>query len=136
MFFEENYSAFKSRTILKSLLEETGVFSVFDKISSFDRLFPNQDYLSGKGFGNLIALPLNKISWDNGNSCFINPETLLPFEHHGSFLKQKQRLKNAKDLMLDGEISASEYKEMKVEIEEKINLLSIEELKMKEGHEN
>ena len=50
--------------------------------------------------------------------------------------KQKQRLKNAKDLMLDGEISASECREMKIEIEEKINLLNVEELKMKEGLEN
>ena len=50
--------------------------------------------------------------------------------------KQKQRLKNAKDLMLDGEIMASEYKEMKVEIEETLKLLSIDELRMKEGFEN
>lgn len=56
------------------------------KSSSFDRLFPNQDYLSGKGFGNLIALPLNKASWDNGNSCFINPETLLSIENQWEFL--------------------------------------------------
>jgi site-specific DNA recombinase len=50
--------------------------------------------------------------------------------------KQKQRLKNAKDLMLDGEFSASEYKEMKNEIDETIHLLSNDELKMKEGLEN
>jgi superfamily II DNA or RNA helicase len=92
IFFKENYSAFKSRTIFKSLLEEAGVFSVFDKSSSFDRLFPNQDYLSGKGFGNLIALPLNKISWDNGNSCFINPDTLLPIENQWEFLKTIRKL--------------------------------------------
>jgi superfamily II DNA or RNA helicase len=87
IFFEQNYSAFRSRKIFKALLEEAGVFSQFDKSSSFDRLFPNQDYLSGKGFGNLIALPLNKITWDNGNSCFINPETLLPIENQWEFLK-------------------------------------------------
>lgn len=92
VFFEENYSAFKSRNIFKSLLEEAGVFSLFDKSSSFDRLFPNQDYLSGKGFGNLIALPLNKISWGNGNSCFINPETLLPIENQWEFLKTIRKI--------------------------------------------
>jgi superfamily II DNA or RNA helicase len=92
IFFEENYSAFKSRTIFKSLLEEAGVFSLFDKSSSFDRLFPNQDYLSGKGFGNLIALPLNKTSWNNGNSCFINPETLLPIENQWEFLKTIRKI--------------------------------------------
>jgi superfamily II DNA or RNA helicase len=92
IFFEENYSAFKSRKIFKSLLEQAGVFSMFDKSSSFDRLFPNQDYLSGKGFGNLIALPLNKTSWDNGNSCFINPETQLPIENQWNFLKTIRKI--------------------------------------------
>lgn len=92
IFFKENYSAFKSRIIFKSLLEEAGVFSLFDKSSSFDRLFPNQDYLSGKGFGNLIALPLNKTSWDNGNSCFINPETLLPIENQWEFLETIRKI--------------------------------------------
>jgi muconolactone delta-isomerase len=28
--------------------EQAGIFSIFDKSSSFDRLFPNQDFLSGK----------------------------------------------------------------------------------------
>lgn len=50
--------------------------------------------------------------------------------------KQKQRLKNGKDLMLDGEISASEYKEMKYEIEEQIEKLNAEEAKLREGIEN
>jgi len=92
MFFEQNYSAFKSRNIFRALLEEAGVFSVFDKSSSFDRMFPNQDYLSGKGFGNLIALPLNKSSWENGNSCFINPETLVPIENQWEFLRAIRKI--------------------------------------------
>ena len=50
--------------------------------------------------------------------------------------RQRQRLKNAKDLMLDGEFSAGEYKEMKIEIDEAIDLLTREEIKMKEGLEN
>ncbi|MDZ7743490.1 MAG: hypothetical protein U5Q03_17565 [Bacteroidota bacterium] len=58
IFFEKPFPAIKSRKILINILEKTGIFSIFDKQSSFDRLFPNQDYLSGKGLGNLIALPL------------------------------------------------------------------------------
>lgn len=53
IFFEQPYPAIKSRKIFISLLEQAGIFSIFDKSSSFDRLFPNQDFLSGKGFGNL-----------------------------------------------------------------------------------
>lgn len=87
IFFEEPYEAFRSRKIILSLLQKVGIISVFDKNSSFDRLFPNQDYLSKKGFGNLIALPLNKLSLNNGNSCFINPDTLQPFDDQWAFLK-------------------------------------------------
>ena len=50
--------------------------------------------------------------------------------------RQNQRLKNARDLMLDGEISSGEYKEMRFEIEEKLAELSKEEMKFKEGIEN
>ena len=70
IFFEQPYPAIKSRKIFITILEETGVFSLFDKSSSFDRMFPNQDFLSGKGFGNLIALPLFKKTFEQGNSCF------------------------------------------------------------------
>ncbi len=87
IFFEEPYEAFRSRKIILSLLQKVGIISVFDKNSSFDRLFPNQDYHSKKGLGNLIALPLNKTSLNNGNSCFIDPETLQPFDDQWAFLK-------------------------------------------------
>ena len=87
IFFEQAYPAFKSRKIIKVMLEETGLFSLFDKSSSFDRLFPNQDTLSGKGLGNLIALPLNKHALEKGNCCFIDSETLKPFIDQFEFLK-------------------------------------------------
>ncbi|WP_255485170.1 TOTE conflict system archaeo-eukaryotic primase domain-containing protein [Mucilaginibacter sp. X5P1] len=92
IFFEEPYEAFRSRKIMMSLLQKVGVISVFDKNSSFDRLFPNQDYHSKKGLGNLIAIPLNKTSLSNGNSCFIDPETLKPFDDQWAFLKTINRI--------------------------------------------
>ncbi|MDB5089289.1 MAG: Type restriction protein res subunit [Mucilaginibacter sp.] len=92
IFFEEPYEAFRSRKIIMSLLQKAGVISMFDKNSSFDRLFPNQDYHSKKGLGNLIALPLNKVTLDNVNSCFIDPETLQPFDDQWVFLKTINRI--------------------------------------------
>jgi len=62
IFFDQPYPAIKSRKIFISILEEANIFSVFDKSSSFDRLFPNQNFLSGKGLGNLIALPFYKLA--------------------------------------------------------------------------
>ncbi len=92
IFFDKPYPAIRSRNIFKTILEESGVFSVFDKGSSFDRLFPNQDFLSGKGLGNLIALPLFKTTLEQGNSCFINPETEIPFSDQFEFLKSIRRI--------------------------------------------
>lgn len=92
IFFEQPYPAIRSRKIFLSLLTQSGIISQFDKNSSFDRLFPNQDFLSGKGFGNLIALPLYKPTFDQGNSCFIDEETMEPFPDQWSFLSGIQRI--------------------------------------------
>jgi len=92
IFFEKPYPAVKSRKIVITLLQQSGIFSIFDKTSSFDRLFPNQDFLSGKGFGNLIALPFNKIAMEKENCCFIDPETLTPYPDQQSFINAIRRL--------------------------------------------
>jgi len=91
IFFDQPYPAIRSRKILITLLEQAGIFSVFDKSSSFDRLFPNQDFLSGKGLGNLIALPLHKPAWEQGNSCFVDDE-LQPYADQWEFISSIQRV--------------------------------------------
>ena len=92
IFFDQPYPALKSRKIILSLLTQSCIISHFDKNSSFDRLFPNQDFLSGKGLGNLIALPLYKLTFDQGNSCFIDMETLVPFNDQWQYLADIQRI--------------------------------------------
>ena len=81
-------SSFTVGVTLKSIISE------FDKSSSFDRLFPNQDFLSGKGLGNLIALPLHKPALEQGNSCFIDPGTddLKPYPDQWQFLSDVQKV--------------------------------------------
>ncbi len=95
IFFEQHYQALRSRKIFISILEEGKIFSPFDK-GSFDRLFPNQDFHSGKGLGNLIALPLHKSSWEQGNSCFINPNTLEPIQDQWDLLRNVIRVPKSK----------------------------------------
>lgn len=90
--FEEPYPAIKSRQIFISILLQTGVFSLFDKSSSFDRMFPNQDFLSGKGFENLIALPLYKKTFEQGNSCFLDIENLEPILDQWDFLRNIRKI--------------------------------------------
>lgn len=47
---------------------------------SYDRFFPNQDTLPKGGFGNLIALPLQKTAREQGNSVFVD-ENFHPYEY-------------------------------------------------------
>lgn len=73
------------------LLRHANIISHFEKEPSFDRIFPNQDFHSGKGMGNLIALPLQGKSLQNGNSCFLNTEPLIPYEDQWKFLSEIQK---------------------------------------------
>ncbi len=61
------------------------------KFKSYDRFFPNQDTMPRGGFGNLIALPLQKVARKNDNSVFIN-ERFHPYEDQWGFLAQIRRL--------------------------------------------
>jgi superfamily II DNA or RNA helicase len=91
IFFDQPYPSIKSRKILLSILEQTRIFSAFDKSSSFDRLFPNQDFLSGKGLGNLIAIPFHKPALNKGNCCFIDND-LNPYPDQWIFMSSIQRV--------------------------------------------
>ena len=90
-FFENNYPSYKSRAIFFSLLRSSKNIDDFDKDDSFDRLFPNQDQLSGKGLGNLIALPLQGQPRKNGNSIFVDPISLEPFADQWNFLSNVEK---------------------------------------------
>lgn len=46
--------------------------------NSYDRLFPNQDFVPKGGFGNLIALPLQGSARKSGNSVFVD-DCFTPF---------------------------------------------------------
>lgn len=96
IFFEKPLPAIETRKVFLALLKECGIISEFDKYSSFDRLFPNQDYLSGKGIGNLIALPFNKLTLAQGNNCFIDESSFKTFENQWQFLEKAKRLSSEK----------------------------------------
>jgi len=52
---------------------------------SYDRFFPNQDRMPKGGFGNLIALPLQKAVRAKGNSVFVD-RSFMPFPDQWNFL--------------------------------------------------
>ncbi|NOZ46466.1 MAG: DEAD/DEAH box helicase family protein [Chlorobi bacterium] len=92
LFFEVAFPAEQSRKIMFELLRHSEIISHFEKEPSFDRLFPNQDYHSGKGMGNLIALPLNGKSVKDGNSCFINPKTFTVYTNQWKYLSEIKKI--------------------------------------------
>ncbi len=61
------------------------------KLDSYDRLFPNQDTMPMGGFGNLIALPLQKKPREQGYSVFVD-DSLLPHPDQWTFLAGIQRM--------------------------------------------
>ena len=60
-------------------------------MSSYDRLFPNQDTLPKGGFGNLIALPLQREARAMGNTVFVNG-SLTPYTDQWGFLSSIPRI--------------------------------------------
>src|SRR5208283_3732350 len=60
-------------------------------LDSYDRFFPNQDTLPQGGFGNLIALPLQKRPRESGNSVFRD-ERFTPFPDQWVFLSSIRRI--------------------------------------------
>ncbi|APR05398.1 TOTE conflict system archaeo-eukaryotic primase domain-containing protein [Thauera chlorobenzoica] len=72
LFFEEALPAALARRLGSCLLTETMERRPDVGLDSYDRLFPNQDILPQGGFGNLIALPLQKGPREQGNSVFVD----------------------------------------------------------------
>lgn len=93
IFFEDKYPAFKSRNIVINILRDTKIVDPFTKEDSFDRLFPNQNEHSGKGFGNLIALPLQGKAKENNNTIFLDPRNnLIPFPDQWKLLASVEKV--------------------------------------------
>ncbi|MDD2903903.1 MAG: DEAD/DEAH box helicase family protein [Syntrophales bacterium] len=90
------------------------------KFKSYDRFFPNQDTMPKGGFGNLIALPLQKAARQNGNSVFID-EHFQPYEDQWGFLAQIRRLSEDEiGALISSLCSGSELGELRPDDEEAI----------------
>ena len=92
IFFQEKYPAFKSRAIILEIIRQSFNLSQFDREISFDRLFPNQDYHANQGFGNLIALPLQKVFLQAGNTGFLDLDAYSMVENQWNYLASIQKI--------------------------------------------
>ena len=104
IFFSEAVPAKLARSFGSLLLTETIERRPEIGLKSYDRLFPNQDTLPHGGFGNLIALPLQRKPRQNGNSLFID-EDLAPYQDQWAYLASVRGLALDEVEALVGELS-------------------------------
>ncbi len=85
IFFAEKTSAALARKLGCTILTQTMERRPQLGLDSYDRLFTNQDTMPKGGFGNLIALPLQRAARDQGNSVFVDDD-FRPFDDQWAFL--------------------------------------------------
>lgn len=85
VFFAGSVSARDARRLGTAIISHTCARTRQLKLTSYDRLFPNQDTMPKGGFGNLIALPLQKRPRENGCSVFVDG-ALRPYSDQWAFL--------------------------------------------------
>ena len=91
LFFSEPIPAQLARQLGAWLLTEAMDSRPETGLQTYDRFFPDQDTLPRGGFGNLIALPLQRFPRDQGNSLFIEPDG-IPVTDQWAFLANLPRL--------------------------------------------
>ncbi len=89
VFFAGSVSARDARRLGTAIISHTCARTRQLKLTSYDRLFPSQDTMPKGGFGNLIALPLQKKSRENGCSVFVDG-ALRPYPDQWAFLASIQ----------------------------------------------
>ncbi len=85
-FFSQNIRARDARILGDLIITKAMDHSDGIDMKSFDRLFPNQDYVPYDGLGNLIALPLHYGSRNEGKTVFVDIDTLQPYSDQWSYL--------------------------------------------------
>jgi len=85
VFFSGSVSARDARRLGTAIISHTCARTRQLKLESYDRLFPNQDTMPKGGFGNLIALPLQKKPREKGCSVFVDA-SLRPYPDQWAYL--------------------------------------------------
>ncbi len=91
IFFSDLIQASLARQLGTLILSKASSTHHDFNLESYDRFFPNQDFLPSGGFGNLIALPLQKQPREHGNTLFIN-DLFQPYPNQWEYLSKCQRL--------------------------------------------
>ena len=90
-FFEEAVPAALARRLASHVLTETMEARPDIGLDSYDRLFPSQDTMPQGGFGNLIALPLQRAARKEDNTVFLNSD-FVPWTDQWAFLASVRKI--------------------------------------------
>ena len=85
IFFTSAASARDARRLGTAIISHACSRTRQLRLTSYDRLFPNQDTMPKGGFGNLIALPLQKKPREDGFSVFVDAD-FRPHPNQWGFL--------------------------------------------------
>ena len=91
VYFSQSVPSREARLLGFGLLDKAMEIHPNLSFESYDRLFPNQDIMPEGGFGNLIALPLQKHTRQHGNSQFVD-QALQPLTNQWAQLEQIERV--------------------------------------------
>jgi superfamily II DNA or RNA helicase len=92
-FFSAPVVASTARKMGCYLITETMARRHELSMDSYDRLFPSQDKMPRGGFGNLIALPLQRGPRQEGNSVFLDDNFVaFPDDRQWAFLASVERI--------------------------------------------
>ena len=92
VFFSGPVPANVARRIGVFLVREAMTVRAELDLTSYDRLFPAQDFLPRQGFGNLIAMPLQGECRRRDTTVFVDPATLEPFGDQWEFLSSIEQM--------------------------------------------
>ena len=99
-FFETLVSASSARKLGDILVTKAMDIANSIDMSSYDRMFPNQDFVGPDALGNLVALPLQYTSRTENKTVFIDIDTIQPFSDQWSVLKTVSKISSGKLLSL------------------------------------
>lgn len=94
IFFEAPLPASKARRLGNAILTEAMTHNGQMSFNSYDRFFPNQDYLPEGGFGNLVALPLQGQARRKQNSVFVDNDFLV-YKDQWAFLYNLKKIQES-----------------------------------------
>lgn len=104
IFFTDPVPAAAARQVGTGLVREAIAIRGRMDLHCYDRLFPSQDLLLGRGPGNLIAAPLHGKSRTLGTTVFLDLSTLEPCEDQWDYLSTLERLTPRQVTKLAGEL--------------------------------